>query len=203
MPDASRGVVAGHARDRRRSGRADPAPNDNGAGITTLQKCNVRRHRYGGSIDQRSVRSGVPHGGDIHEIGGKNMCFFQAQGLGVQFGQIGKIRVAPAAASPRHAPIAIVSGEVCREGIHTGNDLIKMGQAKMFSERLRRISVGDRASVGTVRRTGRRPEVLGILEHLRLQTGNRRTRRQTQGIPRPQKTLASEGARHDRGARTR
>src|SRR5437867_4166309 len=65
------------------------------------------------------------------------------------------------------------------------------------------ISVGDRAPVGTVRRTGRRPEVLGILEHLRLQTGNRRTCRQTQGIPRPQKTLASEGARHNRGAGTR
>src|SRR2546426_1168291 len=62
-------------------------------------------------------------------------------------------------------------------------------------DRILRIRVSDRASIGTVGSTGRRPKGVGILEHLGLQTGNRRTIRH--------QTLAGEGARNNRGARNR
>ena len=115
IPHAPIGVVAGHTRDRRRGGSADPTPNDNGAGITSFQKHNVRGHWFGGSVDTVCVRPCVPHGRDIHETGRKNVRFFQAEGFGDVVGDGLEIRVAPAAASPWVDPQAIVPGDVCIE----------------------------------------------------------------------------------------
>ncbi|PYS35032.1 MAG: hypothetical protein DMG14_27965 [Acidobacteria bacterium] len=122
------------------------------------------------------------------------MRFFQAERFGEEVGDRLEIRIASAASSPRVDPEAIVHREVSIERILAGDDVVKSPEAKTFAYLLRRVRVGDRASVGTVRGTGRRPEGVCILEHFRLQTGNRRTIRH--------KTLAGERARHHRGART-
>src|SRR5262249_44666452 len=102
--------------------------------------------------------------------------------LGVQFRQIDKIWVAPAAASPWDASGAIVHRQISRERILAGDDVVVACEAKIFRECLYRIRVGDGTSVGTVRGSGLRPEVFGKLQHTGLQTGNRRTNRQTSQI---------------------
>src|SRR5438128_7394439 len=99
MSDASSRVVAGYARHRGRGGRADPAANDNGAGITSLEKHDVFGHRYGRSVDTVRIGPGVPQRRNIHQTGGKNMRFFQAECFGDVVGDSLEIRVAPAASS--------------------------------------------------------------------------------------------------------
>src|SRR5438876_2255234 len=57
-----------------------------------------------GGVDQGCKRPAVPQGRDIHQSGRKYMRFFQTECLGMVVGETVKIRVAPAAASPRVDP---------------------------------------------------------------------------------------------------
>src|SRR5262249_24407883 len=97
--------------------------------------------------------------------------------------------------SPRCVVGSIVHGDVCRERIVAGDDVVKARQAKIFPDPLPRIRVGEGGSIGTVESVGRRPEGVGILEYLRLQIGDRQ--------PIRQKTLAGKRSRHNRYARNR
>src|SRR2546425_11781555 len=80
------GVAAGYAPDCGRRGRADPTANDNAAGITSLEKRDVRGHRYGGSEDQSGPPPRVPPSRDIYHSRGENMRFLQAECLGGNLG---------------------------------------------------------------------------------------------------------------------
>src|SRR5437667_12805075 len=82
MPDASRGVVAGYARDCRRSSRADPAANNKSAGITSLQKHDIRGHRYGGGIRPGPAPPSVGLRPAIPQKGGRHNATCQAGCLG-------------------------------------------------------------------------------------------------------------------------
>src|SRR3989442_13926164 len=117
------------------------------------------------------------------------MRFLQAECLGMQFGDADKIRIAPSSPSPRDVPDPIVKRDVCRERILAGDDVVEAREAKIFPDRLPRIRVSDSGAIRTLGSTARGPEGVGIVEHLRLQTGNRRTIRE--------KTFADEGSRHD------
>src|SRR5439155_621214 len=112
---------------------------------------------------------------DIHRTRGKNMRFLQAECLGDVVRDSLEIRVAPPASSPRIDPEAIVPREVSIERILAGHDVVIACEAETFPDLLRRIRVRDRGTVGTIRSTRRWPECIGILEHRRLQTWNKRT----------------------------
>src|SRR5436853_4573953 len=103
-------------------------------------------------------------GCDIQNGGGEDVRLLGAEQLAAEGERPEKIRV-----SGRRVIFPILNQVICREGIFRGDVVVRAQQTKIFANLLERIGESFGQTAAQLRSVRRRPEVVRIWQHARLQ----------------------------------